>query len=279
MAQGIPAHTKVLLRNYQLGEKLSYQMKATNQDFQKTLRYEVQANGVVKIDSVGTFFEEYSWSNLTVNGTRVVLPAPSASFRQMVSLSPGFKLAIPNLSRVHHNLIGPITDFLGFYADVRIAQQQGIANVGDHVYVKRTKPNSWADGAVVLVGEDAIDFDITLKDIDSVKEIAMLFVRHVPPAHPEIKLSSDWMKSQVGDTPNNWVQVVKADDGKYIAAVGKETFEVELEVSMINGAIVSARMDNLVEVLQRQCSDSTLTQCGDSIRYQIKRNIEIYIVK
>lgn len=33
-------------------------------------------------------------------------------------------------------------------------------------------------------------------------------------------------------------------------------------------------MDNPLEVLQRECTDESLTVCGDPIRYQIRRNIE-----
>src|SRR2546421_2213253 len=41
----------------------------------------------------------------------------------------------------------------------------------------------------------------------------------------------------LADTPNNWVQVVKIDDAKYVAEVGKETFHVEIKVSLVDGKI------------------------------------------
>jgi hypothetical protein len=276
IAQPDSARYNALLRRYQIGDTLSYYMKATSQDLRKTVQYEVRADGVVKMDSAGRFFEEYSWSNLNLNGTQVALPPASASFRQLLSLAPHFTPSMPDLRQVHPNLIGPILDMGTFYVDLWLATQQiGLVNKGDYVSIKHGKPNTWADGMFVLVGEDAIDFDITLEDIDHANQIAVVVVRHVPPANPQIKLPADWMLSPVADTPNNWVQVVKGRDGTYVAQVGKETFNVRLNVSLGNGAIVSAQMDNLVEVLQRQCSEPALTQCGDSIRYQVKRSIQI----
>ena len=79
----------------------------------------------------------------------------------------------------------------------------------------------------------------------------------------------------VADTPNNWVQVQKSGEGKYVAEVGKETFEVEIKVSLVNGKMLSARMDNPVEVLKRECADSALVTCGAVTRYQIRRQIEV----
>jgi hypothetical protein len=44
----------------------------------------------------------------------------------------------------------------------------------------------------------------------------------VPPAVPQIKLPTEWMKTPVSDTANNWVEVEKNGDSKFSAEVGKE---------------------------------------------------------
>jgi len=265
-----PSGGNLLARNYQQGEKLTYRMKGINWGS----RYEAQANGVVRKDSSGTFFEEFTWSDLIVNNTEI--PFPSANVRQFVSLDPGYKLSIPDLSQANPNLIGPILDLLTFYADMQLAARQpGLAQAGDHVYIKHGIPNSWADGSRVLIGEDAIDFDVSLADINATERIATVIVRHVPPAQPGIKLPADWMRVPVADTPNNWVQVVKKDEGKYSVQIGKETFEVEIKVNLGTGKMISATMDNPVDVLERECADAALSSCGDANRYQIRRQIEI----
>ncbi len=270
-----PAIVKLLDRHYQDGERLSYHMKATNKDKTKTLSYEVDAVGIVKRDANNRFYEEYEWTNLVWNNATVSLSPASINFRQPLSLAPDYTLSVPDLSKVQPNLIGPIVDFLTFYADLQLAmRQKNLIKAGDSVFVKNGKPNSWADGMYVSLGEDSVDFDITLKEIDRARQIATVAIRHVPPIKPEIKIPADWMRAPVADTPNNWVQVTK-DGDKYIATVGKETFDCEIKVSLVDGKMLSATMDNPVEVIERECTDKALTDYGSPVRYEIRRQIEI----
>jgi hypothetical protein len=265
--------TNLLGRHYQVGEKLSYHMKGINQNWQ----YEIQADGIVKKDAAGAFFEEYAWSNMISAGQPFALPATSADFRQTLSLGPEHPPAIPDFSKVHPMLIGPMADLLTFYSDLWLVNRAAnFSHEGDHFYVKNGAPSSWADGSRVLVGEDSIDFDITLKSISQSDQTAVVLVRHVPPAQPQVKIPAEWMRAPVADTPNNWVQVQKNADGKFVGEVGKETFDVEIKVSLTNGKMLSAKMDNPVEVLKRECTDAALTVCGPAARYKILRQIEIH---
>jgi len=264
----------ILTRHYQAGEVLHYKMRGTNQGHLETIRYDARANGSVKKNPSGIFVEEFSWADLHVNNAAVPLSSASRQFREYLSLSPDYRLSIPDLSKVQPILIGPITDLLTFYADVQLAMNQpALIRAGDHVYMKHGTPNSWADGTSTLLGQDAIDFDLTLQSINHVEHFATLIVRHVSPQHPQVKLPADWMRTPVSDSANNWVEVEKSSDGKYIAEVGKETFVDEIKISLPSGKIISASMDNPVQVLERECSDSALTVCGDPMRYQIRRQI------
>ena len=97
----------------------------------------------------------------------MALPPSSQALRQVLSLTPNPSLGIPDLSKVHPMMIGPITDLLTFYADMLIAKSQGkLARAGDHFYFKHGTPNSWADGTYVTLGQDSIDFDVTLAEVD-----------------------------------------------------------------------------------------------------------------
>ena len=58
------------------------------------------------------------------------------------------------------------------------------------------------------------------------------------------------MHAPVADTPNNWVQVRHEGDS-YVAAVGQETFDVELSISLESGRILRATMVNPVETVVR----------------------------
>jgi hypothetical protein len=259
-----------MFRRYEEGEKLTYLMKGVNQDW----RYQIQGNSVVKKDPMGAFYEEYRWSNLVSNQGQTLSPAGQA-FRHELSLDPKRKMVLPNLAQAPPVLIGPITDMLTFYADALIAiADPNFSHAGDHKYVKFGGPNSWADGMYVLLGEDSIDFDVTLTRIDREAKTFSLTVHHVPPQQQVVKLPAEWMRTPVGNSPNNWVEVKKSN-GKYIAGVGKETFDVEIMLSLVDGRILSGKLDNTVEQVYRTCSDEKLEQCGPSASHKIKRNIEI----
>lgn len=271
--------SSLLSRHYREGETLVYHMKGSNRGQSGTAVYEAQATGIVKKNSDGKFIEEYTWSNLVVNGAAVALSPAATNFRQVLSLDTF--MGVPNLSQVIP-LLGPITDLLTFYSDLLLASHQGsLLKAGDHFYFKHGTPNSWADGNYVLTGEDSIDFDVTLAEVDLPGKVATVVVRHVVPARPQIKLPADWMRTPVSDAPNNWVQVSrnfdsKSDGDKYVASAGKETFDVELKVSLADGRIISGTLNNPVEVSERHCADLALTHCGDAARYQILRQIEIH---
>lgn len=273
-AYAMPAPVSVLpVRQYGEGEKLSYHMKGTNRSRTRTITYEVDANGIVKKDS-GRFVEEYAWSGLIRDGASVAPDPAATSFRQILSLEPNYPLSVPDLSHVIL-LIGPITDLLTFYADLSVARNGRLAHPGDHFYFKHGAPNLWADGNYVTVGQDSIDFDVTLTAVNTNDGTLSLTVRHVPPEKPQVSLPAGWMRAPVADTPNNWVEVSKTPEGKFAAAVGKETFDVELKVSLIDGRILSGSVDNPVEVMERDCADSALTSCGEPFRYEIRRQITI----
>jgi len=261
-------------RSYTEGEKLTYRMKGDNEGW----TYEVQANGVVNRNAGGHFVEEYGWTDFRSNAGMSLSPA-SLSFRQTLSLDPALPPSIPNLSQVQPFLIGPITDILTFYSDLWLAaHQNGLKRPGDHAYVKVGTPSSWADGTQVILGESSIDFDLTFKEIDSANETAAIFVKHVPPAQSKVKLPAQWMQTPAADTPNNWVQISKNQAGKYDVGVGKETFDVEIKISLKDGKILSATMNNLVQTRRRECSDAALLDCSQPTDHQIQRQIELHLV-
>jgi hypothetical protein len=272
-AQTVPGP---LARHYTEGDKLTYRMKASNDGW----NYEVDANGLVKKEANGHFVEDYAWSNFKSDAPMTLSPA-SLNFHQTLSLDPANPPSIPNLSQVQPFLIGPITDMLTFYADLWMAAKQStLAKGGDHTYIKLGIPASWADGNYVILGEDSVDFDLTVKELNPSTQTATLLVKHVPPSQPTVKLPAPWMQNPVADTPNNFVDVkAKNPAGKFVVEVGKETFEVEIKTSLKDGKILSATLENLVQVRQRECSDAAYTECGDPSAHQIHRHIDIQLVQ
>jgi len=199
--------TALLERKYTPGKVISYEMTGSNHGWE----YQIQANSLVKKDADGVFYEEIGWSNLRSNASMTLSPS-SLAFRQTLSLDSTNYLAIPDLSKVQPSLVGPITDLLTFYSDLFLAKQLRITRVGEHIYFQYGKPNSWADGKRVLIGQDSIDFDIALIDDNISQNTTTLLIRHVPPQHPQVQLPAKWMETPMGDTANNWVLVERSGE-------------------------------------------------------------------
>jgi len=270
------ASSPILARHYQDGEKIGYTISGMNQTGEKTHEYEARAEGVVGKDAAGVPVENLAWTDLSIDDNQIRLSAASRAFREPLSLAQGAKLGIGDLYHVQAGLVGPVTDLLTFYADVKIAMSQhNLVHAGDHAYVSYGAPSSWADGTKIILGQDSIDFAVMLKSIDPSADTATLVVRHVPPEQPQLKLPARWMSTPVATAQNNWVQVEKTADGKYIGSIGQETFDVEIKVSLRTGRILSATMDNPVQVSERLCTDAALTACGDPERYGIHRQITL----
>lgn len=260
-------------RAYKLGDVLVYEMDGNNQGW----KYQLRATDTIKQDTEGTLFEQIAWSDLHSNDPRTLSPE-SLAFRQDLSLDgTGKHLAIPNLSAVQPFLIGPITDALTIYSDLLLAKRNNLTHVGQHLYVKYGKPNSWADGRSVLIGQDSIDFDLTLVNVDNNQHTAELLIHHVPPRQPQIELRAAWMRTQVSDTPNNWVQISRSGE-KYVAEVGKETFDVRILVDTRDGKILNAHLDNPVSTIRRECDDAALEKCGPQTPEEIHREVDFRLL-
>ena len=274
--QGPAVGPSLLVRHYREGERLSYRMTARNQDRVRTTIYAATARGVVKRDNAGRFVEEYEWSDIVWNGAAFDLPPTSREFRQLLSLSPDYTPSLPDFSRIHPRLVGPTADLMTFYSDVWLAMRQpGLRRGGDRAVVNDGQASSWADGTRILIGENAIDFVIVLGDMTTANGTVTLTVRHVPPEQPTIKIPADWMRTPVADVANNWVQVAKAGDRRYIASIGKETFDAQIRLNLADGRILSAHLENPVDVFERECTNELLTECVEGVRYLILRQIDI----
>jgi hypothetical protein len=274
-AQAATQPQNPLHRQYRDGEALVYNMTGQNESWHYTL----QADGIVKKDDHGAYFEEYRWTNLVSDGQPAALSPQSDAFRQRLSLDPDQMIAPPDLSKADPRLVGPALDLMTFYSDLWLANKTGQLKLpGDHLYVKVGNPSSWANGSEVILGQSSIDFDLTLKSINSSDHTAVLVVRHVPPEKSQVTLPSAWMQTAVADTPNNWVEVDKLP-GNYRASVGRETFTDELIISLVDGKILSATMDNPVKTIARMCTDEALTQCDAPQSHEIIRKIQIVLVQ
>ncbi|HTV16916.1 MAG TPA: hypothetical protein VME68_19505 [Acidobacteriaceae bacterium] len=269
------APTSPIARHYTEGEALHYHMTAANDAW----HYTADAAGVVKKAADGSWVEEFRWTAMTSDGQAVVLSPATLDARLAFSLDPSHMPSGPNLAGLDPRFVGPVTDLMTFYVDDWLFQKIPLFHqAGDRFYVPNPNPSSWADGTRVLTGTDAIDFDLHLQSLDAAAHTAVLVVHHVPPAKSPLKFPAAWMESAIADTPNNWMEITKTAEGKYEAGAGKETFDVTITVSTVDGKILSATMNNPVVLSRRICEDAALTQCGAPKAQTIHRHVEIALV-
>jgi hypothetical protein len=242
--------------------------------------YRIRAEGIVGRDSSGALAESYKWTQMDYNGSPVTQKPGMESFRQPLTLAPELPPAMPDLTKVDSRLIGPITDMMTFYVDLWLANKlHQLHKVGDHFYFHSPMPaSSWADGSRVLLGESAIDFDFTLKEVDDANQTATVEIKHVPPPQPAVHLKADWMKKPVASLPNNWVTISKTATG-YEAGVGQETFDVLIKISTVDGKILHATMYNLVHTVMCSCEDEGLTKCSVPQPHDIIRQVGITLLQ
>jgi hypothetical protein len=262
-----------LARRYAVGDTIHYQMRAINVEGADTIRYQAAVDGRVVRDSTGLFIEQLIWSHLVRGSASIALPNNAARAGQTLSLASGWQ-PVPSLSDLDPRLVGPVLDLFTFYVDLKLAaSQSAIAKRGDHVYLALGIGGSWADGTRTIVGRDAVDFDVTLEELS--RDQATVVVKHLAPAAEKLELPAAWMRDPVGDRPNNWVDVTKTTDGRYRARVGQETFRVDMTISSLDGRLLSATMDNPVDVVERVCTNTALDDCGTPVRYRIRRVISL----
>ncbi len=265
-----------LARRYTEGQTLVYRIRGSNHGRDLTTSYAAQARGFVRRDPGGWLFEEFAWIELEQDGKPVELPEASLAFRQQLSLTRDSPMQIPKLAAAHPALVAPVLDLLNFYGDLSLAGRlTQLRAAGDHAYFAHNLAHSWADGRVLLVGEASVDFDVLLVDVKGAERTATVAVRHVQPAEPAIKISADWMRKPVADGPNNWTQVRRSPAGKYVASIGREVVKVTLILDTTDGRLVSATLDNPVDILERECDDFAHTRCAEPVRYRVFREVEL----
>lgn len=272
-AQQVSPDAGGLQRHYADGMVSHYLMTGDNDGW----KYTIRAADSVKRDTNGRFYEEIGWSDLTSNTQQTLTPA-SLAMRQTISLDDAATyLKVPNLANVQPLLIGPITDTLTFYSDLLLAIRAKLARPGQTAYVSRTTPNSWADGQRVLLGQDVVDFSLSVESSDAAGHTKTLLIQHVPPPELHVQQPGKWMQAPTSAKPNNFVQVSRESEG-FSAETGTETFDVRLVVDTRDGRIVSAAIHNPVVLRVRTCTDRELTQCGSETTKTILREITLKLV-
>src|SRR5260370_16308687 len=94
-----------LHRQYREGEKLAYHMKGINEAW----HYEIDADGLVKKDAAGKFFEEYQWTHMESAGRPQQLAASAGGVPRRPAPPPPPKPPPPRFSQPDPHKIRPHT--------------------------------------------------------------------------------------------------------------------------------------------------------------------------
>jgi hypothetical protein len=69
------------------------------------------------------------------------------------------------------------------------------------------------------------------------------------------------MRKSIADATNNWGSGAENQKREISGSGGKETFDVEINLSLADGKILSGSMDNPLETIERECVDVALASC------------------
>lgn len=270
-----PAGPVSLARRYREGDSLRFHMEASSVDRGAVVRYGADVRGVVRRDSLGRFFEDLRWSNLTRNGQPVELTGDDASTRQRLTLAGDYEIA-PDPAHTNPRLIGAQSDLFTMYSDlVLAAKQPGLRQAGDSVFVAGSAKRTWGDGVYVRAGEDALDLVLGIASVDRKAGTAQVRARHVPPAANRVVRPLAWMRDTTIHTPINWVQVAEGMGGRWVASAGRESLDVTLTVDLASGRLRAATLFNPIDVIERGYADTSFAAARDSIYYRMERRVTV----
>ncbi len=276
-------------REYKEGEIFYYKMDALNDG----RRYQAISRHKVEKTEDGKYFEKISWIYLKHDGSEIDL-SPMKDFEQILSLDKSFEFVIPDITKIKTELrrfmAGPVFDLMTFYVDLNprlYFEKLDSLESGTPTRFPYNRPSSWADGFFNVLGEDCLDFVVTLQRYGA--DNLCLRVEHVPPeANLNINLPEEWMKKPVvKGKENNWVQVTKSGKpDEYFVAFGYEYFDVHLFLDKENGMIKYAQMYNPVErlnLISRKIgiNDNIVTSiedCSPATPQHTFRNVSIELI-
>lgn len=193
-----------------------------------------------------------------------------------LSLAPGGRLAVPNLTVPH--MTGPVTDMVTYL--VALSPKAGIGSlhlVGEHVTATTPFGCNWANGRTAFVGRD--ELSVTSRLVALAPKTATMVVAFTPPPTTALTMAHSWMvKPVAAPVPNNFEQVSPEGGAKVYAMWGHERFTIMATVARSTGMILHATMLNKLDVKLRVQCNRDFTRCGPEIPFSIIRKEELVLL-
>jgi hypothetical protein len=266
-------------RHYVAGEVFGYELATTHLYDGLFDRCEVGTSShEVLADATG---ESVSWVGLTVEDatgaiadlTDEALAVPTYE----MSLLADADMAMPDL--VVPDMVGMITDLFTYYVAVSSALGvQELHEPGDQVTADALAHGDWSDGAGTPVGDDCILATVELLALDP-QGTASFETRFEVPDDPDcFEWEVDaWSEPIAWGVSNNFQQVTD-QEGDLVAMYGVEWFTIRSEMDAVDGRILSATMDNQLDLRLLAGCDESWQDCAYEGDLHLQRQEELAIV-
>lgn len=191
-----------------------------------------------------------------------------------LSVAGDANLKLPNLTDLDKRLIEPITDIHTFLVAVSPhAGSDRVHNVGDRHAGVKPAIGQWAQAPALPVGEDCISIEVELRELTA--KTATYVTTFSPPKEPCLTPAYPAMSKPVAEVPNNFQQI-EVKEGMRDALWGHEGFVVTATVARDTGGILSADMDNVLDLKMRMgCSDEALENCKMELPVKLTRHLSL----
>jgi hypothetical protein len=182
--------------------------------------------------------------------------------------APARSLDLPSLRGLDVDTVGMVGDLHTFL--VALSPHAGVGELrrpGDVKVVAELRRPSWADGAVVLLGQDCTQ--MTARLIALARDTATIETSFSPPPAPCLTMRAPWMAAD-----SNFQQVRNTGQG-IVAMWGRESFSVRARVARADGHIIDATLDNELQLTVRPGCNEALTTCGPGVPLHLRRQVTL----
>lgn len=267
-------------RKYQIGEQCEYLLTRNYYLNTQWQHKATAAASLVVVETENLLADQVQWLSLLksdVSGTTDLSAEAKKVDSYFMSLQAGGPLKVPPLKVPQ--MVGMITDFLTFF--VAVSPHVGTPNVksvGEIYVAPQSTKGDWSDGQAVIIGEDCIHPRVEMTDLNSL--VVTYKTSFLAPTSDQvcITMNKDWMVEPVDvGTPNNFQQITSDGSGKFNVMWGHEFFVVTSQVERATGKLLSANMDNYLNLRMKTDCSTDLEGCQSDFPLTIRRALQLEI--
>ncbi|MEM9024292.1 MAG: hypothetical protein AAGB22_11150 [Bacteroidota bacterium] len=259
---------------------------SSNQELQYSLRTDYYENGSWKRQTVARAVltategdvpqESVRWTSLVQHTAADTIRYDTNAQRTApysFSLHPEGSLEAPRFDDpVMLSSLADLTTFL-----VAISPQAGshkVQQAGGSYHNPEPARGDFSDAFNTPVGEDCMDITVHLVRMN--RDTAVYRTTFLVPAKPCLELVGGIAPSP--ENPVNFQMAQGVGNGRMNLLYGQETFVVESHVRRRDGALLSATMDNVLDLRMKVFCDAQYANCQTELPWKISRKVVLSLV-